>query len=234
MSEQFSRELPDLSGAAVRGEAVAESEPIDLRHAILEVLMNRANGMSEDHLLFYRAPGDAKRPVSMLVAELVAAVLSARAADAPSEPSEHAKFQAAYARINNSTPGGGWADLNGGADDYCEPDVQAAWLLWKSRAADALDSQPIDSRIAELEAQLAECVALSQKWVSAAGEADGRAFKAREAALDEAAEVCMRATPDRAYVRRIGEAAHYVACNKAILSLKSASSQPTDGGVRNG
>jgi hypothetical protein len=43
----------------------------------------------------------------------------------------------------------------------------------------------------------------------------------RDAALEEAAKACMRATPDRAHVRRIGEAAHYVACRDAILTLRA-------------
>jgi hypothetical protein len=41
----------------------------------------------------------------------------------------------------------------------------------------------------ELEAQLAECAALSAKWAAAAGDADGRALNARNAALEEAAKV---------------------------------------------
>ncbi|QJD98648.1 hypothetical protein HH212_00150 [Massilia forsythiae] len=47
-----------------------------------------------------------------------------------------------------------------------------------------------EARIADLEQQLAECVALTNKWAAAAGEADGRAVKARAAALEEAAQEC--------------------------------------------
>ncbi len=43
---------------------------------------------------------------------------------------------------------------------------------------------------ADLEAQLAECMRQTQKWASAAGVADGRAVKARDLALEEAARIC--------------------------------------------
>lgn len=41
----------------------------------------------------------------------------------------------------------------------------------------------------------------------------------RRAALEEAAEMCMRATPDARMRRALGDAAHYVACANAIRAL---------------
>jgi hypothetical protein len=81
------------------------------------------------------------------------------------------------------------------------------------RAADALDSQPTD-RVKELESQLAECVARSQKWAHAAGLADGRAEKLR-AALEYYADPKTNAPG-----------------SVAREALADASRQPTDGGVR--
>jgi hypothetical protein len=58
---------------------------------------------------------------------------------------------------------------------------------------------------------------------------DRRVAVARRDALEEAADACMRATPDRAKVRAIGEAAHYSACRDAIRSLSAAAADsPTD------
>lgn len=51
---------------------------------------------------------------------------------------------------------------------------------------------------------------------------DVPAISERNAALSEAADACMRATPDRAKVRAIGEAAHYAACRDAVLALKTS------------
>lgn len=93
------------------------------------------------------------------------------------------------------------------------------------RATDALDSQPTD-RIAELEAQLAECVALSQKWAQSAGFSDGQLYNAREvlrlALLANDMSNFMAQMPD-------GHWSH-----KARFILSQDSSQPTDGEVRNG
>lgn len=49
------------------------------------------------------------------------------------------------------------------------------------------------------------------------------AAEVRAQALREAADLCMRVTPDRAKVRAIGEAAHYAACRDAIRSLAKSS-----------
>jgi hypothetical protein len=71
------------------------------------------------------------------------------------------------------------------------------------------------------------------KWNRRAAPAQAAQADARDAALEDAAEACMRATPDRAKVRAIGEAAHYVACRDAIRALKRPAddSQPAVGGA---
>lgn len=60
------------------------------------------------------------------------------------------------------------------------------------------------------------------------------AEEVRRAALEEAAEACMRASPNAALRRAIGDSAHYVACRDAIRSLASkeaaAAKAPSQGG----
>lgn len=71
--ENFSRELPNLGSAAVRGEAVAESEPM---HVDVEWLLQCADEARQHPELATTLRNNVKAGVS------------ARAADAPSEPSE--------------------------------------------------------------------------------------------------------------------------------------------------
>jgi hypothetical protein len=65
------------------------------------------------------------------------------------------EFEGAYARLNGSTPGGGWNDYDRQTQQYCEVDIQDAWLLWQ---AAQLSSQAqlaeSDRRVSELEARL--------------------------------------------------------------------------------
>lgn len=63
------------------------------------------------------------------------------------------------------------------------------------------------------------------KFVRAAPAAQGDAEAIRQAAFKEAIDACYKATPDRAKVRHIGEAAHYSACADAIraIATKAAS-----------
>ena len=90
----------------------------------------------------------------------------------------------------------------GGPPDDPHPDaeiynqgVQSALECVRAIKAEApAQAEQVSARIADLEAQLAECSALSQKWAAAAGEADGRTEKARNEVLEEAARECLRHT----------------------------------------
>lgn len=94
-------------------------------------------------------------------------------------------------------------------------------------AAPALN--PSDVRVAELEAQLAECSALAQKWAAASGAADGRAHQARDQALEEAAMACKPALIASATAYEI---AAIRKCGDAIRALKGATAQSVEGGDR--
>lgn len=79
--ERFHAKLAEHQTAlAATQPAVA---PADLRTAILEVLVNRANNLTEQLLMIERQKGDAKRPVNALLDELLGAVTAALAARKP-------------------------------------------------------------------------------------------------------------------------------------------------------
>ena len=75
------------------------------------------------------------------------------------------------------------------------------------------------ARIARLEAQLAECSALSQKWAAAAGAADGRAEQARNLALEEAARCVEDFQADRGIVT-FNDIAHDIRAMKTAASTE--------------
>jgi hypothetical protein len=224
MDEGMSKRLANLSGAAVRGEAVAESVA-DLRE-FHELAMDYRGAVA-----FTTAPTAYKRLCAFVDARVAAAAHSARAADAPSEPSERfgrdcdlLTMVQVNAIRDTIKPGDGW---DGDNWDFALANAVAAKV--KSRAADALDSQPT-ARIAELESQLAECVALSQKWASAAGEADGRAERFREALSDTLQFLGdMHSMP---VDWTISESQVVYGRIRDLILPPDASNRPTDGEVR--
>lgn len=89
----------------------------------------------------------------------------------------------------------------------------------------AEEVQTAAARIVELEAQLAECSALSQKWAATAGDADGRAEQAREKALEEAARIADGELSNTSMLTSMppkSAAAHRIAT--AIRAMKRAAS----------
>jgi hypothetical protein len=255
----------DQSGAAVRGEAVAlTNEEIDM------VWQSMPGGPS--HWLKGFGYQNFARAI-----ECECRLKSARAADAPSEPSEREMPEGWLAKpyINDTDILRMWeaSVARGHLTQTTRLDfarLLEAAIVKNVRAADALDSQPTvlayvatdldgradvgmtlekameraghgcdtiipvydlgssqpTERVKELEAQLAECVAVSQKWASAAGEADGRAEKMRES-LAEVLKVTVAATTIP-WLHLNEDGKRIVEDAKAL-----ASSQPTDGGVRN-
>jgi hypothetical protein len=195
--------------------ADAPSEPSELRQALIDV--RHAIQFSHDSV-----GGIDKMPVMMhhagTVVEFIDGVLKSRAADAlDSQPTS---LQSRLDRAERALLRAGFQDLGGQewkpplgpaprfievptvaaqqgsiADDAQFVKLLAAYdaAIYPEQKALRLaslincinsraSSAPVApiARIADLEAQLAECVALSQKWASAAGEADGRAEKMRE------------------------------------------------------
>jgi hypothetical protein len=96
--------------------------------------------------------------------------------------------------------------------------------LASAQNAEAIRNQATDelrNRVASLEAQLVECSALSIKWASSAGEADGRADAARNQALTEAENIA------RCYDLGTPEG-HAIA--DAIRALQTESANTQEGG----
>jgi hypothetical protein len=86
---------------------------------------------------------------------------------------------------------------HGWSGSFVKPTADSRWS-GKAPGAAPIAAAPAapeqDERISTLEAQLAECAALSQKWAAAAGDADGRAEHARNQALEDAANVAVKLT----------------------------------------
>lgn len=126
--EEFSRELPDLGGAAVCGEAVA------IMGAPSSVEEKAFNAFWYGHML-----EELMQPPLCSIDYSTAKYIwnSARAADAPSKPSEK-KAVAWIDQFGNVFPLGAYQPS--GKPSYLDADKRG----WKPlfRAADALDSQP--------------------------------------------------------------------------------------------
>jgi hypothetical protein len=109
----------DQSGAAVRGEAVAETATDQLYGAVMNIPCKTTYIDAVVKMAYKEGHRDARHAA----ADLIAAFSSARAADAPSDPSELAKRLRSHATLFKVG---------------CEPYADVL------TAADALDSQPTE------------------------------------------------------------------------------------------
>lgn len=111
---QIASVLRERAAAAPAGHA----EPVRAR--VMEVLVNRANGIGEDYLFFKRMPTDAKRPITILLNEIMAVLPAAPVA---AEPAPADTLQDAASFLLN-TAAKFWPDGDG---DEPQGDIQ--WLV---------------------------------------------------------------------------------------------------------
>lgn len=212
--ENMSRELPDLGSAAVRGEAVAKIP--SMKADPLACIALAVSGALPD--------AQAADILSAAFAPKPAATASARAADAPSEPSEPLYF----VRMTRTD---GWREASEAA--YWTFSEVNRRILYESRAADALDSQPTEPNswvsIADRLPEMHVTVALldENRWMNT-GSSDHNVNWHGAGYLCEGGHK---------YWSVFGESRSQ--CLDAVthwmpIPLEPASSQPTDGGVRNG
>lgn len=207
--ENMSHELPDLGSAAVRGEAVAGLDGWKIGNACNGSIVIQKEGLGG-----CLAERDSESIAESILYELACSVryapVSARAADAPSEPTSLSRQLRTAA---NADVGIDLAKLLIGAAEEIDR-YYGGMLAWK-KTAEKKD----------------------RDWQAERMERVNDRIKSRAAdALDSQPTECPIPWEQRipAHVRQIGTACSEIDYVKAELAEWRASSQPTDGGVRNG
>lgn len=191
-AKQYDPDMVPVCGAAVRGEAVA---------------CKFCDGEGVIHTGIDEAPS---RECQRCDGSGIAPV-SARAADAPSEPSEKLYFV-------RMTKTDGWREASEAA--YWTFSEVNRRILYESRAADALDSQPTDPDTRD---------AARYRLLRDGGNHDYRLCKWVHSGVQ-----VMKRLDGEELDRALDQAAADHKASWMTKATERASSQPTDGGVRNG